>query len=1255
MIRFADPDGFAEFGVTTNFSFLRGASHPEELVGQAIVLKLAAIGIADRNSVAGIVRAHLFLRHNKDEAGDLRVVSGARLVFCDGTPDILAYPQDRAAYGRLCRLLTQGNIRAEKGTCQLTLDDLIQWNEGLQLIALPTSTFEPDSEAKAAGRTYPAFVEDGPSNVISLYSKDASPPPCGEGLGLEVHPPASICRLKDTTTPAPNPSPQGGGEMAWVRLKRSTLSPLERLTEACSDRLWLGASLTYGKSMRGDLAKRRKLAEKLGLPLLATNDVVMHDPARRELLDVVTCIRHGLTLEVAGRKLAANAERHLKPATEMRRLFAEAPEAVAETLRFLETLAFSLDMLGNDYPEELRQGYATPQDALAAFAHAGAIERYGENVPQKIAAAIDYELDLVARMNYAPYFLTVHDIVRYAREKKILCQGRGSAANSTLCYCLGITEVDPSLNELLFERFISLDRQEPPDIDVDFEHERREQVMQYIYDRYGRDRASLTATVVTYRTRSALREVGKVFGLSEDALNALSGTIWGWGEGATINEDETRRAGLEPTEPGLAKVLALARELTGFPRHLSQHTGGFVITRTRLDEVVPIANATMDARTTIEWDKDDLDALGILKVDVLALGMLSCLRGCFDLLADHYGRCETIASMPKEDSAVYAMIQKADTIGVFQIESRAQMSMLPRLKPAKFYDLVIEVAIVRPGPIQGDMVHPYLRRRTGKEKVSYPSPELESVLGKTLGVPLFQEQAMRIAIVAAGFSPSEADQLRRAMATFKRVGTISTFYDKMVKGMIANGYPEDFASRCFKQIEGFGTYGFPESHAASFALLVYASCWFKCRYPDVFACALLNAQPMGFYAPAQIVRDAREHGVPIAEVDVNFSDWNCTLFAAHFISPACGRRWPDEVGSDEGTNRFNNQASEGGEIPHPTLADARATFSRKREKDDDPDRPRVHSKHAERAGDILGDRTIRLGFRQVKGLSEADMARLVEHRGEGYDSVRDLWLRAGLTPAVLERLAEADAFRSIGLDRREALWIVRGLNRAGDKDDLPLLKTIGFVPLEPEASLPPMPLGQHVVEDYRHLTLSLKAHPVGFVRAELAGKGILAAEALADQPHGRRVTVAGLVLVRQRPGSAKGTIFLTLEDETGIANIIVWPKVFEGLRPIIIGSRFIAITGRLQRDGDVMHVVTEKAEDLTRLLGLLSSLGPQVSALARADEIKRPVLEPRQKPPHLKRIGSPASLPLFEGEAAPRSPVEDLALRQVLPKGRNFQ
>ncbi len=1149
MIRFAEPEGFAEFGVTTNFSFLRGASHPEELVAQAIVLGLAGIGIADRNSLAGIVRAHLFLRNNKEEAKAFRVVSGVRLVFCDGTPDILAYPRDRAAYGRLCRLLTRGNIRAVKGGCLLTFADLLEHAEDQQLIVLPASSFEPE-EAEEGGRSYPDF---------------------------------------DLGAPA--------------RSAASQTERLEQLAAALPGRVWLGAAMSYGRAMRADLAKRRKLAERLGLPLLATNDVLMHDPARRELRDVLTCIRIGATLETAGRRLPPHAEHHLKPPAEMRRLFAEAPDAVAETLRFLAGISFSLDELSGDYPEELRAGYPTPQAALEAFAREGAAWRYPDGVPAKIVNALAHELGIVAQLGYAAYFLTVHDIVRYARGEGILCQGRGSAANSALCYCLGITEVDPAFNDLLFERFISLERKEVPDIDVDFEHDRREQVMQYIYTRYGRARAALTASVVTYRARSAVREVGKVFGLSEDALGAITSKIWRFSSEA-VEDDEARRAGFDPREPHFAKAIALSRDLAGFPRHLSQHSGGFVLTHTRLDEVVPIANASMAERTTIEWDKDDLDALGILKVDVLALGMLSCLKKSFDLLAKHYGRAETIASLPKEDPRVYAMIGRADTIGVFQIESRAQMSMLPRLRPACFYDLVVEVAIVRPGPIQGDMVHPYLRRRQGLEKVTYPSPELEEVLGKTMGVPLFQEQAMRIAIVAAGFTPSEADQLRRAMATFKKVGTISSFFDKMVRGMIERGYPEDFATRCFKQIEGFGTYGFPESHAASFALLVYASSWMKCRYPDVFACAMLNAQPMGFYAPAQLVRDAREHGVPIAEADVNFSDWDSTLFVP---------------GAEE--------------LP----------------------RPAVHSKHVDQAGDIHGHHAVRLGFRQINGLSQIDMDRLVARRGVGYDSVRDLWLRAELGPSVLERLAEADTFRSIGLDRREALWIVRGLNRAGDKDDLPLLRALSFVESEPEAKLPPMPLGQHVVEDYRHLSLSLKAHPVAFMRAQLAKRGAVRADELATRALGR-VSVAGLVLVRQRPGSANGTVFLTLEDETGVANIIVWPKVFELLRPVVIGARFIAVTGKLQREGEVIHVVAERAEDLTRMLGQLSGMGPTITAVARADELKRPILPPRTRAPD--RL--PTLFDLLDQERAAVSskeaPPEAVAtIRRAMPKGRNFQ
>ena len=1099
--------GFVEFATQTNFSFLRGASHPEDLMAQAIALRLSGLGIADRNSVAGVVRAHVFSRENREQAKAFQLYCGARLVFRDGTPDILAYPRDRAAWGRLTKLLTRGNLRTQKGSCELYFQDLLDFCEGLHL----------------------AVMEE----------------------------------TSDETTPA---------------LSQEDLrARLEQLRSAAPRRVWLTICLNYDTHMRRNLGERVELSHAVMLPLLATNDVMMHKPQQKKLADVVTCIRHGVTIETAGRLLHKNAERHLKPPAEMRRIFDEYPQAVEESLAFAKGLTFSLDDLRYDYPDELREGFGSEQEALEYFAWEGAKRRYPSGTPDHVTKAIHHELAIVAELQYAAYFLTVHDIVRFARSRGILCQGRGSAANSTICFCLGITEVDPTKHDLLFERFISAERREPPDIDVDFEHERREEVMQYIYERYGRDRAGLTATVITYRARSSTREVAKVFGYSENDIAALSGTIAGWWSGE-VNLDELRKVGFEPSDHRLAMSLDLSRELAGFPRHLSQHTGGFVITRSRLDEVVPIAPAAMEGRTTIEWDKDDLDALGILKIDILALGMLSAIRRSFDLFEKHYGERLTLATIPAEDAAVYRMIQRADTIGVFQIESRAQMSMLPRLKPKEFYDLVIEVAIVRPGPIQGDMVHPYLRRRQGLEPVSFPSKELENVLGRTLGVPLFQEQAMKIAIVAAGFTPSEADKLRRAMATFKRVGTIHTFFAKMVDGMIARGYQREFAERCFKQIEGFGTYGFPESHAASFALLVYASSWLKCHYPDVFACALLNSQPMGFYAPAQLVRDAREHGVDVREIDINASDWDCIL-------------------------------------------------------EDAPRKP-PHQRHHDQANDIQTQCAIRLGFREVKGVREDDMKLIAQKRGRGYDSVRDLWLRTGLSPAVLERLAAADAFRSIGLDRRDAIWAVRGLNRAGDKDDLPLFAAAATSQQEPDMYLPPMPLGEHVVEDYRHLSMSLKAHPVSFMRDVLRAKRIHRCEQL-PLLSGRRATVAGLVLVRQRPGSANGVIFMTLEDETGIANAIVWPKVFEANRALVLGARFVAITGRVQNEAGVIHVVAEAFEDLTPWLSRLSHAGPQISALANADELRHPQDRPDKRREHGQRRAMAAEI-------------------AAMPKGRNF-
>ncbi len=1113
---------YLEFAVASNFSFLRGASHPEELMVQAAHIGLGGLGLCDRNSVAGVVRAHLAKR---EQNLSLRYHPGARLVFADGTPDVLVYPRSRAGWGRLTRLLTAGNLRAEKGGCILKLDDLLAHAFGLELIVMPGST-----------------------------------------------------------------------------------QLLSSLREAASGRVHLAASMLYRGRDRAWMARMKELSRVAGIPLIAVNDALYHHPGRRSLADVLTCIREKTTIDRAGRKLAANAERHLKPPQEMMRLFRDAPEAIEETLALSDALSFSLDELRYEYPDEQIEGFSNAQDALAHLTYKGATRRYPQGLPDKVHANLEHELKLIAQLQYAPYFLTVYDIVNFARSQGILCQGRGSAANSAVCFCLGVTEVDPDRADLLFERFISPERREPPDIDVDFEHERREEVIQYIYGKYGRERAGIAATVISYRGRSAIREVGKAFGLSEDTIGALSSSIWGGGGGA-VSKDAVTRTGLDPQSRRMRQVLALAQEINGFPRHLSQHVGGFVITRSRLDEVMPIGNAAMDDRTFVEWDKDDLDALGILKIDVLGLGMLSCLRKALDLVDKHYGKRHTLATIPAEDPAVYRMLQRADSLGVFQVESRAQMTMLPRLKPANFYDLVIEVAIVRPGPIQGDMVHPYLRRRRGQEPVTYPSKDLEAVLSKTLGVPLFQEQAMKIAIVAAGFTPSEADRLRRAMATFKRVGTIGTFQRKMIDGMLANGYERDFAERCFQQIEGFGEYGFPESHAASFALLVYASAWLKCRYPDAFAAALLNAQPMGFYAPAQIVRDAREHGVEVRPPDINHSHWDSTL------------------------------------EPGPRAAN------------------HLHKLHHEMRGDVWTVHAARLGLRAIKGLSEEDgqlivatrafpgrsaarsdalqtrdlnddqhmersrisgaALRAVPHRGHEpelpYDSVRDVWLRTGLSPRVLERLADADAFSSLGLTRREALWAAKALGRVGDRDDdLPLFAVDGgaapprVVSCEPDVHLPPMPIGEEVINDYRFLHLSLRAHPAQFLRPDLNARGISQNEALRRIPSGTRARISGLVTCRQRPGSANGVVFMTIEDETAVANVIVWPKVFERLRPVVLSARYVAVTGRVQEESGVIHVVAEQLEDLTRLLARLAEHGADIDGLARCDEVRRPIEDQRE-------------------------------------------
>jgi len=1081
--------GYAELQVTTNYSFLRGASHVEELFAQAAMLGLPALGITDRNSLAGIVRAH----QRAEEAG-VRLVVGCRLDLFDGC-SVLVYPTDRPAYARLTRLLTIGKKRAGKGGCNLNWDDLAAHADGL--IALHLSRSAGEVAARSAA---------------------------GEGADTEGN--------------------------------------LSRLRDIFGDRAYLALTLHRRPNDAVRIETLSQLARQHRIATVATGDVLYHIPQRRILQDVLTCIREGCTIDAAGFRRERFADRHLKSPAEMARLFTRYPDAVSRTMEIVARCPFSLNELRYQYPNEVDDPALTPQQTLEHLTWEGAARRYPDGVPQDVAAQLRHELRLIDALAYAPYFLTVNNIVRFARSKDILCQGRGSAANSAVCYVLGITSIDPTRSGLLFERFVSAERREPPDIDVDFEHERREEVIQWVYDTYGRDRAALCATVIRYRARGAVRGVGKAMGLTEDMTSALASQVWSWSDEG-VNEGHAAELNLNLEDGRLRLTIELARELIGFPRHLSQHPGGFVLTQDRLDELVPIEPAAIADRQVIEWDKDDIDVLRFMKVDVLGLGMLGCMRRAFDLLEEQgYPRLD-IASIPAQDPATFAMIQRADTVGVFQIESRAQMSMLPRLKPARFYDLVIEVAIVRPGPIQGDMVHPYLRRREGKEPVEYPRPELEKVLGKTLGVPLFQEQAMQVAIACAGFTPSEADALRRSMATFKATGGVSRFKEKLIAGMIARGYTPEFAAKTFSQIEGFGSYGFPESHAASFALIAYASSWMKCHHPAVFACALLNSQPMGFYAPAQIVRDAREHGVEVRPICINASRWDCTLEPGRPRTPRSPLPLAGEVGS----------CSEPGE----GLA-------------------------------------LRLGLRMTKSLADEHAAQIVAARGEQpYRDVHDLWRRAGAPRAALQRLAEADAFRSLGLDRRAALWAVRGLadtplplfaaaDQSAHRQDYAPLRhgralhrhgrpCAGHPPaslpnevIEPSVALTPMSEANEVIEDYRSVGLSLRRHPAAFLRPHFAHTGMIACADLATARDGAWVTVPGIVLVRQRPGSAQGVLFITIEDETGIANLIVWPSLFERQRRLILTAGMIAAHGRVQREGIVIHVVAEHLTDLSDLL-----------------------------------------------------------------------
>ena len=1088
---------YAEIGVTTNFSFLRGASHPREFAHAAALLGYAAIGIADRNTLAGVVRMYSAFEELKEKGEPVtKQLVGCRLVFVDGTPDILAYPTDRKAYGRLCRLLSAGKLRAPKGECLLTLDDLLKWQDGLLLVVMPPHP----------SRT---VIDTAPPK--RFWNKDLALKDEGVGgVSLEKYKTKTQC---------------GFEEIQVLAGKLAAIAP---------GRIWLGVSMPHRGDDQRRLLKWKQIARRAGVPLIATNDALYHIAERRELQDVVTCIRKGVTLNEAGRLLEANGERHLKTPVEMTALFAAAPEAMAETIRFANRIAFTLEDLKYNYPHEPVPPGKTAQQHLEDLSWEGALRRYHGVVSDEVRKILKKELELIRKLEIAEYFLTVHDIVSFAREgiKKegvppILCQGRGSAANSAVCYMLGITSIDPVQMDLLFERFVSEERKEPPDIDVDFEHERREEVIQYVYRRYGHHRAALAATVIHYRPRSAIRETCKVFGLTEDIAADLASGVWGsWG--SNLSEAQVRQGQHNPFNVLIARAVKVANELIGFPRHLSQHVGGFVLTDDRLDEFVPVSPATMEDRHFIEWDKDDIDAVRMMKVDVLALGMLTCIRKAFDLVQTHENKTLAL-NMQAVDPAVYEMLQKADAIGVFQVESRAQMSMLPRMKPKNLYDLVIEVAIVRPGPIQGGMVHPYMRRRAGEEPVDYPSPkdgdpnELHGVLNKTLGIPLFQEQAMKLAMVAAKFSPSEANGLRRAMATFRNLGTINTFRDKFVGRMVERGYEQDFAERCFKQIEGFGSYGFPESHAASFALLVYVSAYIKKYHPAAFACALLNSQPMGFYAPAEIVRDAREHAVEVLPVDVNDSEWDNTL---------------------------------------------------------------EHSPHG---------LALRLGFRQIDGFSEKWCKILVGARGNRFSGIESLARKARLPKRAMIILAEADCFQSLNKDRREILWEVR---RLADTETLPLFAA-QYVEEQPEeeiAALPTMPLSEHVLADYQMQRFSLRAHLMAFLRDLFRKEGIDDCRYIsspADHPFpvsrdGEKVRCAGIVLTRQMPGDA-GVVFITLSDETGIANVVVWPKLVKEFRREIMSGRLLVVEGMVQRSKeDVVHLVAERIIDRTAELERLS-------------------------------------------------------------------
>ncbi|MCL6652943.1 error-prone DNA polymerase [Agrobacterium rubi] len=1046
---------YAELQVTSHFSFLRGVSSCEDLFAQAKALGIEALGIVDRNSLAGIPRAY-----QAAEKTGVRLVIGCRLDLAEDI-SVLVYPTDRAAYARLCRLLTHGKRDPTNRNCDLTWSDLVAYGEGLLVILLPD--------------------------------------------------------LVDETLS--------------IRLRR--------LKADFGDRAYVAMSLRRRPNDHVRLYDLSFMAERIGVATVVTNDVLFHEPERRMLQDVVTCIRHNCTIDDAGFRRERHADRYLKPPQEMHRLFSAYPFALRRTLEIVRRCKFSLKELQYQYPEENILPGLTAQEALEKYVWDEVPGRYPDGLPEKVEKTLKHELAIIAKKKYAPYFLTVNAIVRQAREMEILCQGRGSAANSAVCFVLGITAIDPKESDLLFERFVSEDRDEPPDIDVDFEHQRREEIIQWIYNHYGHDKAALCSVISRYRGKGAIRDVGKVLGLPEDLTKLMSSQIWWWTEDA--GEKEAKDLNINLNDRRVKLAFDLARQLIGTPRHHSQHPGGFVLTHDRLDELVPILPAAMDDRRIIEWDKDDIEVVDFMKMDCLALGMLSCMRRAFELLTERKGKTFGLTSIEKGDKPTYAMICQADTIGTFQIESRAQMSMLPRLRPQELYDLVIQVAIVRPGPIQGNMVHPYLKRRAEKAQgktIEYEHPKLKEVLHKTLGVPLFQEHAMRIAIECANFKPSEADQLRRAMATFKNVGTIANFKEKLIGGLIENGFDREFAERLFAQIQGFGSYGFPESHAASFALIAYASAWVKCHHPDIFCVALLNSQPMGFYAPAQLVRDAQNHGVVVRPVCINTSRWDCAL--------------EEKVGPERNA--------------------------------------------------------VRLGMCLVKGLSNKRAGDIIACREDRpFVSIDDLWRRAGIPVDALIALAEADAFLpSLGLSRRQALWAIKALR----DEPLPLFaaaatrqNSVIAELREPDVALRPMTAGGEVVQDYGHVGLTLREHPMAFLRDDLSKRRISTCAQAVGAKDGRWLELAGLVLVRQRPGSAKGVIFMTLEDETGIANAVVWVKTFEKYRRVILSAGMVGIYGKIQREGEVVHLVAHRVTDLSDVLRSVGEReGPFPLPHGRGDE-----------------------------------------------------